>query len=194
MLYIRTIDEIRAMLGIADTRDDAAIIAWAEGLQGRLDSHCRRTFLRETDAVELHAGAVAVIYCEHFPVESVASITINGTSAEVPAVLDRRRGRIPADCPYGWEEGEIAVTLTGGLIQADGTRSPLAGNAEVQALKRAFDLQLNFEWRGRKTLGLAQVSQQGASIQAPAQITLALKGMTFLPEVESTLQPLRRII
>jgi hypothetical protein len=193
MLYIRTIDEIRAMLGIADTRDDGAIVLWAEGLQGRFDDHCRRVLLREAAAVELHQGGSAMLYLLHYPVETVHSITIDGVAISVPERVDRMRGRISGGL-HGWDEGEIALTVTGGLIQADGTRAPLAPAGEVMALKRAFDLQLNYEWRNRKTLGIAQVSQQGASMQAPAMITLALAGMTLLAEVESTLQPLRRML
>ena len=53
-------------------------------------------------------------------------------------------------------------------------------------------MQANFEWRNRKTLGINQVSQSGASIQQGAQVSLALKQRTLLPEVETTLQPFVR--
>ena len=35
------------------------------------------------------------------------------------------------------DDGEIGVSLTGGLIQADGTRAPLAEASQVASLKRA---------------------------------------------------------
>lgn len=193
MLYIRTIDEIRSILGIADTRDDAAITAWAEGLQGRLDAHCQRTMLAEANVKELHQGGAGMLYLMHYPVEMVSTIEIDGLAVPLPRRMDRVRGRLPGGL-HGWDEGEIAVTLTGGLIKPDGTRAALALEADVQTLKRAFDLQLNFEWRNRKTLGISQISQQGASMQAGTQPSLVIKGMTLLPEVETTIQPLRRML
>jgi hypothetical protein len=66
--------------------------------------------------------------------------------------------------------------------------------ADVYNLRRAVLMQGAFEWRNRTTIGLGQVSQSGTTVAAGAQVALALKGQTLLPEVQTVLQPYRRLI
>jgi hypothetical protein len=54
----------------------------------------------------------------------------------------------------------------------------------------AFRLQINYEWRNRKTLGLGTVSNQGASVQNMVTIMVS----SLLPQVEAMLHPFARIL
>ena len=206
-LYINTIAEIKADLGIGDTTDDAVLTRWLEGLQGRIASHCGRAFLEESGRVEIFDGGYTSLLVHAWPIESVSGIVIAADQdwTDADSALDSddylvnyRRGAIL----YGrgtsrWPGGRqlIRVTYTGGLVAADGTAaSSYVETRHLQALKRAFMMQGEFEWRQRTTLGLSQISMAGASIQQGPQVTLALKGTTLVPEVQTTLHPLMRII
>lgn len=206
-LYIATLAEAKADLGIGDTADDAVLTRWLEALQGRLETHCGRVFLEEASRREIHDGGVSELLVAAWPIESVSEILIDGdqdwtdpsdTLTTDDYLVEHKRGRII----YGrgsarWpalRQG-IRVTYTGGLLDANGAAANShCAAADVQALKRAFLMQGEFEWRNRQTLGLAQISATGMTVQAGAQVALALKGQTFLPEVETTLAPLRRIV
>lgn len=192
MLYIMTIGEIRNLLGINDTREDLELESWAEPLQGRLANHCRRRFFYKT-VTEDYEGGGRYLYLRRYPIDTVSSVTIGVDTIAVSAIeINERRGKVA----YGhvWPMDTVTLTYTGGLIQSDGSAAPNADEEDVLSLKRAFGLQLNYEWRNRKTLGLSQVSQQGVSLQSGMQPSLAMRNMTLLPEVQSTLQPLRRML
>ena len=206
-LYINTLVEMKAGLGIDDSVDDAVLTAWLEGLEGRIDMFCRRILLQETSRVEIHNGGETSLFVMAWPLETVSEVVIDGDQDwdNANSVLDsddylvnHRRGSIL----YGrgssrWPEGalSIRVTYTGGLVAADGTAaSSYVESSHLRSLKRAFMMQGEFEWRNRETLGITQISAGGVAKQVGAGVALALKGKTLLPEVEQTLAPLVRIL
>ncbi len=204
-LYIATLDEVKADLGIGDTEDDAVLTRWLEGLQGRLDGFCNRRFLYSAAETEIVDGGVTAVLVRRFPIASVTEIIIDADqnwSADDALDsddyrLNYRRGAIV----YGigrkkWPAGtqNIRVRYAGGFIKSDGTAADHVDDYELQLLKRAFLMQGEFEWRNRDTLGITQISHSGASKQVGAGTQLAIKGITLLPEVEQTLVPLKRFV
>jgi hypothetical protein len=196
-LYIVSLAEMKQDLGISDTRDDAALTLWMEGLQGRFDDHLDRVLLRN-ERVEIHDGGESFLYLKSFPVESVTTVHLDHDQEwNADSLLNATDYRLRADrglLTFGsfgpimaWPEGfqNIRVAYVGGYL-ATGT-SPGEGQTAIpDAIRRCFFLQAGFEWRNRTNLGKESVSAQGASVAlAPAQL---------LPEVKSGLQPYRRII
>lgn len=190
MLYIATLAEIKAQLGIDDPNDDAALSLWLEGLQGRLDSHLGRTLAYAASVTEYFDGGGLALYVARYPVVSVASVVVSddqdwsGESPLTEAAGDMRinydRGRIS----YGtrgterWPEGKqnIRVVYAGGYQAAE----------IPQAIKGAYIMQATFEWRNRQNLGTSQISANGATVQYGAN------GMILLPDVMAVLAPYRR--
>lgn len=195
-LYICTLAEAKAELGLKDTTDDAVLTTWMDGLQGRFVDHLRRDLLRAERRTELACGDGGdVLLLKLFPVEQVHSIKC-ATDGEFEAanplvefndfVVTPLRGKISA---IGWiwptRPETIQIVYTGGYLAA-GSEAVSGATAMPAALRRAFLLQLGFEWRNRQNLGKQNVNAQGSSVQlAPAK---------FLPEVEDGLAPYRRTV
>lgn len=196
-LYIVTLAEMKAELGLTDTTDDAVLTRWMNGLQDRFDSHLERTLLRAADVEEIHDGHGTWLFTKNFPVESVASVHISpdqtwDSSTLIDAtqyVVNKPRGRLQLiGTGFGafWPEGQqnIRVVYTGGYVACDGTPSATQ-TAMPEAIRRAFFLQLGFEWRNRTKLGVKSFGAQGVNVQvADAEL---------LPEVKQALAPFRRI-
>lgn len=196
-VYIATLAEIKADLGITDTTDDAVLTRLIEAVQGRFDTYCRRIFLEVAARQEIHDGGTSRIFVEAWPIESVSEVVIDGDQewgsaesilASDDYLVDNRRGAIL----YGrgdvaWPSGKqcVRVTYSGGLVASDGTAANGYVDAgHLQTLKRALMMQVEFEWRNRLTLGQQSASMQGASVSlAPAAL---------LPEVSAALSPLVR--
>ena len=204
-LYIVTLAEMKAELGIDDTDDDSVLTEWMEGLQGRFDEFLERTLLRSASETEILDGGSRFIYTKRWPIESVTSIHIasdqdwdNGTvlDATVPDYLiDQDRGKISYGVgTYQWPDGfqNIRVIYAGGYVACDG--SPTGDQTAMpDAIRRAFFMQSGYEWRNRHTLGITQISASGAAKQVGAGVALDLKGKTLMPEVEQTLMPFKRV-
>jgi hypothetical protein len=204
-LYIATIEEIRASMGITDTQDDAQLTILAEGLQARFDAACGRGFLYTQGVEQFFDGDVRHLYLARFPLDTVASIHVSTEQVwDADSLLtadsyriNKARGKIL----YGWNglwhwpsgAGNIRVVYTGGVVKADGSFAP-GVNEELALLRRALFMQLSYEWRNKETLGLSQVSAGGVSVGATPAVALALKGSTLLPEVQSMLAPLMRMV
>ena len=196
MLYLVPLAEILLDLGITDSQDNLTITRWAEGLQARIETHLRRRLTRLAGEVEIFGGGARRLYLRRYPVESVSAIEI-ATDQDWAAgeALDADEFILRADqgeILYGtgaaaWPEcaAGIRVTYTGGYVPAGTT--PAAGQSAMpEDIRRAFSLQFGYEWRNRKTLGLASISAGGASVSlAPAK---------FLPEVAEALAPHRRMV
>lgn len=194
MLYIATLPEIKAELGIKDAEDDSLLTSRAESMQGRIDDHLQRTLLRGADIEELFDGDCSWLLPKRFPIESIAHIYIDadcvfGADTEIDSDdyrINKQRGRII----YGtgsnlWSSGfqNIKVVYTGGYVAA-GTAVSTGQTAIPEGIRRAFLMQLTFEWRNKNTLGNQSVSAQGGSISlAPAK---------FLLEVDEALMPYKR--
>lgn len=194
--YIHTLAEVKAQLGLTDATDDAALTVWLNGLEGRFDVHCRRRFLVGSET-EYFDGDHWQLPLHRFPVASITSVHVDdervyGADTLLGSgeyVLNARQGLLS----YGsgttrWPAGlqAIKVVYTGGVLNTSGQAGTNVDPYEAQALKSAFMLQAIFEWRNRRVLGNAQVSQQGASLSlAPAEL---------LPEVKTILGPLRRLV
>jgi len=195
-LYIMTLAEMKGALGIQDTRDDALLTLWMEGLQGRFDLACRRKFLYAAAAEETFDGGVSELLVKRFPIDAVASVTLDGDALSEDAddyTVDRQRGAIAFGIGvWPWPEGmqTIAVRYAGGFVKSDGTAAPLTDETDLSWLRRAMLMQGTYEWRNRETLGLASVGARGVNVQAAAGVALA--GQTLLPEVETVLAPLKR--
>lgn len=200
-LYILTKPEAKDLLGITDVQDDAAIERWMEGLQARFDQHLERTLLRGTHT-ELVDGGGRFLLLRSWPIESVTSVhwspehTWDATTLIDPAnyVLHADRGRLSwvGDLPWYVGLRVFRVVYIGGYVAAGVTPSD-GQTAMPEDIRRAFALQLNYEWRNRNEMGRQQQSAQGVTIQAGNPTAVLLRGTTLLPEVEATLQPYRRI-
>jgi hypothetical protein len=84
---------------------------------------------------------------------------------------------------------------SGGLVLTNGLpASAWVDSSDVWTLKRAAHMQGAFEWRNREKIGLAQVSQSGVSVAAGAQVALALKFQSLLPEVETMLLKYKKLV
>jgi len=194
MLYIATLNEIKAEIGIADAEDDVGLTTKAEGLQGRFDDHLQRTLLRGADVEEIFDGDYTWLTPTRYPIESVAHIYVDadavfGADTEISSSdyrLNKRLGRIAYMAgQYKWAAGmqNIKVVYTGGYVAA-GTVAASGQVAMPETIRRLFFMQLGFEWRNKTTLGNQSVSAQGASVSlAPAK---------FLPEVEEGLSIYKR--
>jgi hypothetical protein len=193
-LYIATLAEIKADLGISDSTDDAALTRLAEVIQGRFDALCQRVFLRTASAVEYFDGGERILLLEHWPVESVAvyldadrAFAAASLLAATEYTLNAARGRLHyGDGSVAWPDygrQTIKVVVTGGYVAAGS--SPSAGQlAMPEGVRRALLLQVGFEWRNRRNLGQQSVSAQGANVSlAPADL---------LPDAKAALAPFRR--
>lgn len=205
-MYIVTLAEAKDVIGIADAIDDVALSLMMEGLEGRFDSSCQRRFLYKEDVSEILDGGYSSIFLERFPIASVSQIVVDGDQewGEAASVLDsddylviNKRGSLI----YGrgntqWPAGKqcIQVTYSGGFFKSDTTAADYVDDAERAAVRRAFFMQISFDWRNRKTVGMSQISAGGMVQQAQASVSLALQGQTLLPEVEQTLMPFKRKI
>ncbi len=180
---IATLSEVKTELGIpaADTKDDAVLTQWLTGLEGRFESYLDRSLSRLDDDVEYHSGGMFWLHVRRWPIESVASIHISAAqvwdaSSLLPADyyrVDPLKGRIHRVPDAFWPAGSfgsIRVVFTGGYV-AGGTLPSSGQYGMPDAIRRAFMMQLGFEWRNRLNLGKANVSAQGASIGlAPAKL------------------------
>lgn len=194
-LYIVTLAEMKAELGLTDTNDDAVLTKWMNGLQGRFDDECQRPLLRGADIEELFDGGSSWLFLARFPVESIASVHVSADQdwsdanklAAADYVLNKPRGRLMvAGIGDAWPEGaqNIRVVYTGGFVACDGNVA--AGQmAMPEAIRRAFFMQLGFEWRNRLNLGKANISMQGQSVQ--------IAEARLLREVRDVLELYRRI-
>lgn len=192
---IVTLSEMKAELGLTDTTDDAALTLWMAALDGRFDSFLNRTLARSAAAEEIFDGGGKMLLLARFPVESVASINVDGaalwaadTLLDADAYrLNKTRGRIyyGTSGDIAWPAGRqnIRVIYAGGYVGAG--ELPAAGQTAMpEAIRRAYLMQCGFEWRNRSHLGQASVSAQGAGINlAPAKL---------LPEVETILEEFKR--
>jgi len=204
MLYIATLDEIKTVVGISDSTDDSLLNLWLTALQGRFETRCGRGLLYTSGVTELFDGGKSSLYPYRSPIDSVTTIHVS-TDQEWDADslleiddyrIDYDRGRIVYGTSglYSWPSGlqNIRVVYAGGLIKSDQSAAPNAKDENVNALRDAYFYQAAYEWRNRERLGLADVSQNGVSVQAGSQPSLAKKGMTFLPVVEMALQRLTK--
>ncbi len=195
-LYILTLAEARAELGLTDTADDEVLARWMDGLQGRFDGFLKRTLARATDAVELLDGGEPVLYLKRWPVESVTSVHMDADQVwDAASLLDSGDYRLSAlrgtlvrgvDGMIRWDKGvqNVRVVYSGGFVPA-GQTATAAQFAMPDDLRRAFAMQLGYEWRNRRSLGQQSVAAQGVSVSlAPAAL---------LPDVEAVLNPYRRM-
>lgn len=194
-LWLVTLAELKAELGITDTTDDAVLTEWIEGLQARFDTTLERTLARAASATEYFDGGEKWLLLRRFPVESIASIYVDADAVWGADTLldsdDYRLDAVRGRVAYGagenlWPRGfyHIKVTYAGGYVAAGDT--PGAGQTAMpDDLRRAAFLQLGFEWRNRLNLGKQSVSQQGAAVSlAPAAL---------LSEVRAILDTYRRV-
>jgi hypothetical protein len=196
-LYIATLAEVKADLGISDTADDAVLTRTLEGLQGRFEARCNRLFARAENVTEYFDGGTRALYVQRYPIESVASVIIDSDRVfgsedalveDDDYVLNQEQGTIIWSGVHGWPSYVVAraiqVVYTGGYVAAGTT--PSAGQFPMpEGLRGAFLLQAGFEWRNRLNLGKQSVGAQGANVSlAPAKL---------LPEVESVLAPFVRM-
>lgn len=199
-LYIATLNEIKQLLGINDSQEDAQLTRWISGLQQRIADFCRRNLLREASATELFDGGRKSIYLSRYPVESVASVHVSAeqdwtatseiTSSNYRLHSDRGRIRYGLTGELVWPSGDqnVRIVYTGGFYACYAT--PSAAKYQMpEAIRRALAMQANHEWKHRDQLGITQINAGGASISANPSASLALAGVTLLPEVEESLNP-----
>lgn len=196
---IVTLAEMKAMLGIEDTDNDAILTDWMEGIEGRFDEHCKRVFARSASVTQVFDGGARSLRVKRYPIESISSVTIasdqdwaTGTVLESDDYRYKgERGLVYYGTgEYAWPAGiqTIRIVYAGGYVAA-GTTPGTGQTAMPEAVRRAMFLQGGWEWRNRTTLGSATVSAQGVTIQQGAQVALAILGRTLLPDVQATLEP-----
>lgn len=196
-LYIMSLANMKSVLGITDTADDALLTIWMEQLQGRFDEHCQRRFLYSASETEYFDGGTTSLFVRRWPIASIGSIIIDADQAwsaddaidSMAYRVNHKRGSLlygTAGVPWPCAPQGIRVVYAGGFVKSDGTAAAHVDDYELKALQRALLLQANFEWRNRKQLGLSQVSAQGNAINmAPCEL---------LREVKDCLVPFRRVL
>lgn len=189
-LYILTLAEMKAELGLIDTRDDALLTRWMEGLQGRFDTYCERTFERGSNVEETHHGGETAIYLRRFPVETISAVYVDDEAVAADAYrASKHRGvlRYGGAQPSAWPGGNesIRVVFTGGFVAAGETASATQWPMP-QDLRRAFTLQLGFEWRNRANLG--------KQLQSAGGVYVNISEAKLLPDVRDILDSLRRVL
>ncbi len=190
-MYICTLDEIKAQIGIDDTEEDAALTIWVDGLESRFERYLQRKLLRQVDREQYFSGRgdSRVVYLDLFPVESITEVTIE-EQAHSGYGLIRNRGRLlysdvldGTSWPYG--DDNIRVVWTGGYVAA-GEVVGAGQHAMPDDIRRALILQVSYEWRHKEQIGLKSVGMDGTNISmAPASL---------LMEVKDSLGPYRRIL
>jgi len=201
-LFIIKLEEAKRDLGIEDREEDAAIEAWLEGLQGRIESHLDRALLRSENETVYADGGERTIYLRRWPVEELSvredADKIFGDDTllveNIDYHLSERRGRlrrVGAD----WVDGDevVRIVSTAGY-QACGAEEIDGREPMPEAIRRAALMQFGFEWRNRDKLGITQFDAKGHGASFSNPVDLARRQMTLLPEVETTLEPFRRIL
>lgn len=178
-LYIVTLSEIKAVLGITDDQDDAQLTLLAQGLQGRFENFSRRLLKREENRVETH-DPTATVFLRLFPVEDIASVKIGDETYDGSEISwTAERGYVHIIELYR-VRNPIEITYTAGYhLPGEPGMFPMP-----EDLRRALLMQLRYEFKNKDTLGMTSMSAQGHSVNlSPADL---------LPEVKSILQPYRR--
>lgn len=192
-LYIVSLFEMKAELGLKDAQDDGLLGRWMEGLQGRFEEYCNRKFERVQNESEILDGGGDYLLLRRFPVEAVVTVHIDAEQSWTDGtlisasdyILNQERGRIS----YGispWPAGKqnIRVVYNGGYVPS-GRPVGTGENAMPEALRSAFIIQGEFEWRNRANFGKQSIGAQGMNVNlAPAK---------FLPIVEQTLSIFTRV-
>jgi hypothetical protein len=150
-----TLAALKSALGIApaDTSRDAELETRIKAASTRIETYCARTFKRVVGKVEKLAGyGTPTLLPSLTPVESIASVTIDGSAVDV-AELDIEdgvivrwqnacfprsgfsQGGIDPDIRAGFEQKKITLTYTGGYVL------PNDGAAVAPALDTPADLQ-----------------------------------------------------
>ena len=189
-LYVLTLAEMKAELGLTDTRDDAVLTRWMEGLQARFDAYCERTFERGVNVEETHHGGETAIYLRRFPVETISAVYVDGAAVAADDYrASKHRGvlRYGGAQPVAWPGGNesIRVVFTGGYVPA-GTNAGATQWPMPENVRRAFTIQAGFEWRNRANLGKASMSAGGQSV--------SLAEAKLLPEVREIIDGMRRML
>lgn len=195
-LYISTLAEMKAELGISDAENDNELTRRMEGLQTRFEEHLQRALARSVNAEELLDGGVYMLLLNRFPVESITSIHVDADQEWTAESLidsddyrlDKLRGRVwygtSGSNPWPAGRQNVRAVYTGGYVAA-GTSAGAGQTAMPEAIRTAFWMQLGFEWRNRRGLGAESVASQGTSVSLP-------RGR-FLREVEEALATYRRL-
>jgi hypothetical protein len=184
-MTLATLAELKSRLGIAtaDTADDTALTALANGVEARMAEYCQRAWLL-ANYVETFEGPRGEIHLKAFPVVSVSQVLQDAVALEsADYVLRKPRGKLLPAWNAEWPDAEIEVTYRGGYVAAGAT--PGTGETSVApVLTNALLLQAEFEWKHKDTLGLQSVSQGGMNQSLPAT--------EWLPQVKSVLDLYRR--
>jgi hypothetical protein len=110
---LTTLTAVKLHLGITDESDDALLTQLINEASDDIAGNCNRTLTRETRTAEKYIGDGSPdIYLELYPVESIASVTIDGL-AVTDYELTAKSGRLFRE--NGWDyDATILVTYTGG--------------------------------------------------------------------------------
>jgi hypothetical protein len=181
MLYILTLDEAKTELELTDAVNDIQLTTHMEQLQGRFEEYLNRQLCRAEDVVEINDGGARAVLLSRFPVESVKQVMVASLSLDPQMyTVHQDRGRViynPSGSPNAvWPVGEqnITVTYTGGFVPA-GSVAAAGQYTMPEAIRGAFRIQLNYEWRNRRILGQNSVSAQGSSVTlAPAKMLVVV--------------------
>jgi hypothetical protein len=198
-MYIATLSEIKAELGIADNVDDAVLLMWANGVQGRLERFLNRPLLYSAAETEIFDGGLLCLYPRLFPIVNVISLIVDAaqdwlsedelTAANDDFRVDARAGKIwYCQGETRWPAGvqNIRVVYSGGMFTAQGgAASAWTNQGEIDLVRRAFLMQCGYEWRNRTTLGIDQLNAQGTGKKTPAAL---------LKDVQDSLRPLMRLV
>lgn len=216
-LYIVTLAEMKAELGLTDTTDDAVLTRWMEGLQGRFDQFTNRRFLRTEGIVETFDGDESFLYLANFPVESITDLRIDPAGQFGAATVmgtDRYRlnaerglvayGPVPGGYAYGasasgllpWPVGSGTMRWPTGFqnIRVTYTGGFVACDGTVGAGQFAMPeavrrgFFLQLGFEWRNRLNLGK-----SSVSAQGQ-SVQIAEARWLPEVKQLLQQFMRFV
>jgi len=197
-LYVVTLAEMKANLGISDAQDDTVLTRWLEGLQDRIEQALGRELLRQVGAEEILDGGERFVYVKRWPVESGTTPRVwlstdqdwcddNELDFDLQEFLVKwDRGKFSYGVGnYNWPGGfqNVRIVYTGGFVAA-GESAGAGQSVMPEGIRRGTFIQGEFEWRNREHLGQRSINAQGASVNlAPAQL---------LPEVVRIIEAFKR--
>lgn len=177
--------DVKAFLEKTDTEHDQLLTNLIEQVSARIERALNRN-LTKAERTEYFDKGESVYLLSAYPVDEAAdfTVTLDGQSQtkDEDFYLDPEKGLI--EFAYGtgdYKPRALVVTYTGGYAE------DVNGVLQVPAdLKRACLLQVAFEFRRRKDLGLRTVSMPDGSLSVNEPAAL-------LPEVKQILAAHRRV-
>jgi len=193
LTLLATVKE-RLRLEEVDIEDDELLTRIIEGVSGKFDRHCNRTFARTENATEEFQGDDTEIRVSCYPIESISAFHLKTTDREgwvLQTLTDidymtRHACVISLTAMLGTYRQMGRVTYTGGYV-LPGTEAGEGQTALPAEIEHACVEQVAHWFQNKDRLGVSSISGEGGAISTFAKLDL-------LPDVTETLSKYRRFL